>query len=103
MAPHPTSIRIDTKLLAQSKKIAEELGTTLSNIVNMQLAQFVRTKRIHVDLVDENGLTFDQVKELVAIKKRLESGEDKAYGPFNGTKELFAHLDAVAEGKIQID
>jgi addiction module RelB/DinJ family antitoxin len=42
-----SSFRIDSKIKKEAQILAREMGTNLSNIINMYLAQFVKEKRIH--------------------------------------------------------
>ena len=42
-----SSFRIDSKIKKEAQDLAREMGTNLSNIINMYLAQFVKEKRIH--------------------------------------------------------
>lgn len=42
-----SSFRIDKKVKKEAQKLAREMGTTLSNIINMYLTQFVKERGIH--------------------------------------------------------
>lgn len=95
-----TCIRIDPKIKAKAQKLAKELGTNLSTIVNMQLNQFVRQKRLRVGQDDE--FSPEQVKYLVDLKKRIASGEEEMEGPFT-PEEILADMRAIRTGKVKVD
>jgi addiction module RelB/DinJ family antitoxin len=42
-----SSFRIDKKIKKEAQILAREMGTNLSNIINMYLAQFVKERKIH--------------------------------------------------------
>jgi addiction module RelB/DinJ family antitoxin len=95
-----TAIRIDPKIKAQAQKLAKELGTNLSTIVNMQLRQFVRQKRLRVGQDDE--FSPEQVKYLVALKKRIATGEEEMEGPFT-FEEFMQEMRDIRTGKIKVE
>ena len=95
-----TSIRIDPKIKAKAQKLAKELGTNLSTVVNMQLSQFVREKRLRVGQEDEYSP--EQIKYLVDLKKRIDSGEEEVEGPFT-PEEILADMRAIRTGKVKVD
>jgi addiction module RelB/DinJ family antitoxin len=42
-----SSFRIDKKVKKEAQILAREMGTNLSNIINMYLTQFVKERKIH--------------------------------------------------------
>ena len=64
----PTSvinIKTDPKVKEEAKKIASELGLTLSSVINAQLKQFIRSKSIFFSLNSD--------LEMERLKKEMES------------------------------
>lgn len=53
MTTTATSIRLDPQIKNPAQKIAKSMGTNLSTVINMYLAQFVREKRLNIVLRDE--------------------------------------------------
>lgn len=82
------TIKTNKTLLKQSKKLAEELGITLTGVVNSFLKQFVRERKFSVSA--EPMPTKEKMALLEQISKEMDSGEFS--GPFTDVDELFKHL-----------
>ncbi len=85
------NIKTDKKLKAEAKKVADEMGLTLTTVLNSMLKQFVREKELTlstkplrptkwlVDALTEsrrdyeagNYKKFDNVEDLIADLKKL--------------------------------
>lgn len=82
------TIKTNKTLLKQSKKLAEELGITLTGVVNSFLKQFVRERKFSVSA--EPMPTKEKMALLEQISKEMDRGEFS--GPFTDVDELFNHL-----------
>ena len=81
------NIKIDARLKAQAKKIAEELGIPLGTIAVAFIRQFVRNKEVNLSIdLEPSRYLIDSIKEAEAEYK---SGKLKSY---KGTEELFKAL-----------
>lgn len=59
------NIKTDESVKKQAQKIASEMGLSLSAILKAYLMQFIRTKRLNIDLYD------------IPLQKELEWKEDE--------------------------
>ena len=66
MSTTATSIRLNPQIKKQAQAISKKMGTNLSNVINMYLAQFVHEKRLNIVLRDEEGFTPEASAELLA-------------------------------------
>ncbi|HOI60320.1 MAG TPA: type II toxin-antitoxin system RelB/DinJ family antitoxin [Candidatus Pacearchaeota archaeon] len=60
------NFKTDKKVKEEAKKIAKELGLSLSNVMNLYLRDFVRTKKINFSL----KTTEDSMLEQLDLAKR---------------------------------
>ncbi len=66
------------------------MGTNLSGVVNMYLAQFVREKRLNLSVCDEEGFNpKTQKRILAALAQPFDEKEDII---FNSADELLKYL-----------
>jgi addiction module RelB/DinJ family antitoxin len=61
-----SSFRLDPALKKSGQIIAKKMGTNLSNVLNMYLAQFVRDQRLNIVVRDEEGFTTEASAEILA-------------------------------------
>lgn len=66
------NIKTDPKVKKKAKKLAADLGLTLSSILNGYLREFVRTKKVNFELEEEPN------EKLIATFKQNE--KDRAAG-----------------------
>lgn len=86
------NIKIDKKLKKQAQQTAQNLGLPLGTIINAQLRNLVREKRIvfSVPLIPNTRTR----KRLEKIDKDIKEGKN-ADGPFKTDKEVQNYLDSI--------
>lgn len=85
-----TSIRLNPQIKKQAQIISKKMGTNLSNVINMYLAQFVHEKRLNIVLRDEEGFTPEQSAEILHAWK---DPNNVVTGEFTNAEDLIWHLD----------
>jgi len=90
MTTTATSIRLNPQIKKQAQVISKKMGTNLSNVINMYLAQFVHEKRLNIVLRDEEGFTPEQSAQILHDWK---DPNNVVTGSFDNTKDLMAHLN----------
>lgn len=84
------NIKTDLKIKKEAKKIASELGLTLSSVINVQLRQFIKSKSIFCSLDYEIP-----TKELLLDLKQAQSDYKKGdVYSFENTDEAIKFLDS---------
>ena len=80
-----TTIRLDPALKSWAKQYAEYSGTDLSTFITITLTQ-VQNKSKSVDIFHGDAVAYNTyLDDMIA---RIESGEEKASGPFSTKEEL---------------
>jgi|GEM_PF-1296664 len=92
MTTTATSIRLNPQIKKQAQVISKKMGTNLSNVINMYLAQFVHEKRLNIVLRDEEGFTAEQSAEILAM---MNDPKNVVTGSFDNAKDLMAHLNSL--------
>ena len=64
------NIKTNTKVKAQAKKIASELGFSLSALINGYLNQLIRTKTVHFSTTEEKPSEF--MVQALRNQKKME-------------------------------
>jgi len=85
------NIRTDLKVKKQAQAIAEELGISLSSLINGFVRNLVRTKRVEFDLLEERQSEY-MVK---ALKESEEDYKKGNYFSFNNVDEAVEFLDKI--------
>ncbi len=81
------NIKTDKKLKAEAKKVADDMGLTLTTVVNSMLKQFVREKEITFSVNEyPSPMLREALKEAQA---EFEAGELKI---FSNVEDLIADL-----------
>jgi len=83
------NVKINPKTKKTAQKIANNLGLTLSGVVNGYLKQFIRTKEVYFSL--NNEIPTEKLKKTLKInKQQMQKGEyysfdniDKALNDLN--------------------
>ena len=83
------NIKTEPKVKNQAKKIASDLGLTLSGVINAYLKQFVREKKVYFSL-DESKPTPLLLSAIKEAKKDREEG--KVYS-FDDPQKAIDFLD----------
>jgi len=86
-----TTITIKTKtaLRAEAKKLADQLGITLTTVINAYLRQFVQERKFSVSA--EPMPTKRKMAILEKISKEMDEGKNIS-GVFTDVDDLFNHL-----------
>ncbi len=82
------NLKIDTHVKERAQKRAEELGLSLSSIVNATLSQFARTGELSLSSAPRITPYLEELVE----EARTEYLGGKTSGPFTTTKDLMKHL-----------
>ncbi|EKD44360.1 MAG: hypothetical protein ACD_71C00165G0004 [uncultured bacterium (gcode 4)] len=90
------NIKTNTKVKAQAKKIASELGFSLSALINGYLNQLIRTKTVHFSTTEEKPSEF----MVQALRESEEDRKAGRYKSFDPADEALEYLDSIInEGK----
>jgi len=88
------TIKADRKTKEDAKKLAEELGLSLSAVVNASLRQFVREKELHISAMPRMTPRLERIAE--QARKDYKAG--KNISPlFSSAKEAIAFLHSKAK------
>jgi len=79
------NIKADKDIKKGAQKIAQELGLSLSTVINAYLRQFVRNKEIHLSTAPHMSPELE--KFLGKAEKDIAAGKNFS-GPFSSKKEL---------------
>ncbi len=83
------NIKIDPKVKNEAQKVADQLGFTLSAIVNASLKNLVRNKTVSYSLLEPTP------RLKLAIKSaRLDRARGKSIGPFHDAESMIKALRA---------
>jgi antitoxin component of RelBE/YafQ-DinJ toxin-antitoxin module len=83
------TIKTNTTLRQEAKKMAEELGVTLTAVVNAYLRQFVRERKFSVSA---SGMpTKKYMAILEKISREMDGGKNSSE-TFSNLDDLFSHL-----------
>ena len=82
------NIKIDPTIKKNAQKRAEELGLSLSSVVNATLSQFARTGELELSTAPRMTA---HMEELV-VEARKEYLAGKTSGPFATADDLMKHL-----------
>ncbi len=84
------NVKTHPEIKNQAKKIAEELGFSLSSLVNAYLKQLIKTKTIVFSTVSEEPSAY-MIKMLKQAEKEIK--ERKVSPTFSNAKDAIAWLD----------
>lgn len=84
------NIRTDKKIKDKAQEVADELGLTLTDVVNSSLRNLIRTREVFFSAVPK--MTPELEKILGPIEKDIEEGENISEG-FSSAKEAEEYLD----------
>ena len=71
------NIKIDPKVKKEAQKVADELGVTLSAIINASLKNLARSKTISYSVLEPSPMLKRAIREA-----RADRIKGKSYGPF---------------------
>lgn len=84
------NLKIDPHVKKDAQKMAEEIGLSLSSVVNATLRQFARTGELELSVAPKmTSYLEDLVKEA-----RLEFEAGKSRGPFSTADDMIKSLES---------
>lgn len=84
------NIKADREVKKNAQKLAEELGLSLSDVMNAALRNFIRTREVYVSAVPH--MTPELEKLLSVVERDIE--QNKNFSPvFTSADEALAYLD----------
>ena len=81
------SIKIDPKVKHEAQKVADQLGFSISAIVNSSLKNLARSKTVSYSLLEPTPLLKNAIKSA-----RRDRVHKKSVGPFNSSKDMMKSL-----------
>ena len=81
------SIKIDPKVKHAAQKVADQLGFSLSVIVNASLKNLVRNKTVSYSLLEPSSMLKRAIESA-----RKDRARGKSVGPFSNVKDLMKSL-----------
>ena len=85
------NIKTDRDVKRGAQKVAEELGLSLSTVINAYLRQFVRNKEIHLSTAPHMSPELE--KFLGKVEKDIAAGKNFS-GPFSSGEEMDSWLNS---------
>ena len=82
------NLKIDSSVKKQAQKMAEELGLSLSSVVNATLKQFSRTGELELSSAPK----MTPYLEEIVLEARKDYKNGKTSGPFDNAEDLIKHL-----------
>jgi addiction module RelB/DinJ family antitoxin len=82
------SVKADSQIKKKAAKLAAQLGLSLSDIINVSLAQFVQTKTLHVGAGEKPEPALQKV--MARATANLKSG--KVSKPFDDADKAVRYL-----------
>ncbi len=81
------SIKIDPKVKEEAQKVANQLGFSLSTIVNASLKNLIRSKTVSYSLLEPTPLLKRAINSA-----RVDRIHKKSIGPFSSSKKMVKSL-----------
>ena len=91
MAKTVINIKADKEVKKNAQKIAEELGLSLSAVMNAYLRQFIRNKEIHLSIAPRMSAELEQY--LGPIEEDIKKKRNFS-GPFSTGEEMDRWLNS---------
>ncbi len=86
------NIKADKDVKESAQKIAEELGLSLSAIINASLKQFIRSKKITFSIMPQMTPALENLIE--KVEKDIRKGKNMS-PVFSSAKEMDDYLDSL--------
>ena len=90
MAKAIINIKTDKEVKANVQKLAEELGISLSDVINASLRNFIRTREVRISSVPR--MTPELEKLIGRVRKDFKNNRNIS-GPFSTAEEMDKYLD----------
>ncbi len=85
------NIKADKEVKESAQKIAEELGLSLSAIINASLKQLVKNREVYFSAIPRMTTYLENI--IKEAKRDYEAGKNIA-GPFETAEELMKYLNS---------
>jgi len=72
------NVKIDPKVKAEAKKVASELGLSLSTLINGYLRQLIKSKTVYLSLHEEPSPYL--IEAIRQSEKEIKEGKGKTFG-----------------------
>ena len=72
------NVKIDPKVKAEAKKVASELGLSLSSLINGYLRQLIKSKTVYLSLHEEPSPYL--IEAIRQSEKEIKEGKGKTFG-----------------------
>ncbi len=92
MAKTIISIKSDKEVKEHAKKLAEELGISLSDVVNASLRNFIRTREVHFSAIPQ--MTSELERLLGSFEKDVRAKKNLSPA-LETSKEVGEYLDSL--------
>lgn len=86
------NIKTDKEVKANVQKLAEELGISLSDVINASLRNFIRTREVRISSVPRMT---PELERLVGRARGDFKNKKNIIGPFSTAKEMDTYLDTL--------
>ena len=90
MAKAVINIKTDKEVKANVQKLAEELGISLSDVINASLRNFIRTREVRISSVPQMT---PELEKLIGRVRGDFKNKKNISGPFFNAEEMDAHLN----------
>ena len=92
MAKTLINIKTDPEVKKNVQKLAEELGFSLSDVINASLRNFLRTREVTFSSIPRMT---PELEKLIGKAREDFKKKKNISGPFSSAEEMNAHLDAL--------
>lgn len=86
------NIKADKSIKENAQKLANELGFSLSAILNASLKQFIRSREVHFSVAYRMTPYLENI--IREARKDYRAGKN-ILGPFSSAKEMDKYLDSI--------
>lgn len=92
MAKTVINIKTDKEVKANVQKLAEELGISLSDVINASLRNFIRLREVRISSVPQ--MTMELEKLLGPIESDIKAGKNLSSG-FSSPEVMESYLNSL--------
>jgi len=90
MAKAIINIKTDREVKKNVQDLAEELGISLSDVINASLRNFIRTREVRISSVPQMT---PELEKLIGRAREDFKNKKNISGPFSVAKDMDAYLD----------
>lgn len=92
MAKAIINIKTDKEVKKNVQKLAEELGISLSDVINASLRNFIRTREVRISSVPRMT---PELEKLLGKARKDFKNKKNIVGPFSTAEEMDSYLDSL--------